>query len=219
MQTSVNLNNLLKDLVSFAYPELQKRVVVASWGKTSSFGQVRWNDDSQEISIKIDKCVRGWHPAGITGLLSHELSHPTQRGSGLKELKTDEDVIKRGLGPYLAIDRILAGKYEDHIMRRGKDRYLGYRSIRGHLTPQETRDLDRLMSDTQLKPVASGKRTLLHDSVFYEKGGTTTISVEGHKFTLPHGFDDPDIKMVIRGGTVYVYADEILVGQYEEDVL
>ena len=218
MPATIDINELIRTLVSFAYPELQKRQVVASWGRTSNYAQVRWSDDDNEIKIRINKNVRRWHQAGITGLLSHELSHPAQSGSGFKEKRTDEDVIARGLGSYLAVERILAGKYEDHIISRGKDRYLGYRTIRNLLTSQEIQNLDILMSKMKLKPVQHTNPTMFsHDSALFEKGGETMISIDGNQFTLPDGLQDPDIKMVNRDGLVMVYADEILVGQYEED--
>ncbi len=122
------------------------------------------------------------------------------------------------LGSYLAVERILAGKYEDHIVSRGKDRYLGYRTIRGLLTTQEIQNLDILMTKMKLKPVQHTNPTMFsHDSALFEKRGETMISIDGNQFTLPDGLQDPDIKMVNRDGLVMVYADEILVGQYEED--
>jgi len=218
MPATNDINEFIKTLQIFAYPELEKKQVVASWGKTSNFAQVRWSDDDNEIRIRINKNVRTWHQAGITGLLSHELSHPAQSGSGLKEKRTDEDVITRGLGSYLAVERILAGKYEDHIVSRGKDRYLGYRTIRNLLTSQEIQNLDTLMSEMQLKPVQQTNLTIFsHDSALFEKGGKTMISINGNQFTLPDGLQNPDIKMVNQDGLVLVYADEILVGQYDED--
>ncbi len=218
MPATIDINDLIRTVVSFAYPELQKKQVVASWGNTSNYAQVRWSDDDNEINIRINKNVRMWHQAGLTGLLSHELSHPAQSGSGFKEKRTDEDVIARGLGSYLAVERILAGKYEDHIVSRGKDRYLGYRTIRNLLTSKEIQNLDILMSKMKLKPVQHTNPTIFsHDSALFEKGGKTMISIDGNQFTLPDGLQNPDIKMVNRDGSVMVYADKILVGQYEED--
>ncbi|MHA2024924.1 MAG: hypothetical protein ACW98U_03390 [Candidatus Thorarchaeota archaeon] len=217
MSTSSDLKKVTKTLVSVAYPELQKNEIVTSWGKTSSFGQVRWSDDDDTIQIKLNKSVKSWHQAGIIGLLSHELSHPSQKDSGFKERKTDEDVISRGLGPYLAVERVIAGKYEDHIIQRGKDRYLGYRSIRKLLTEIEVKNLDVLMSNLNLKPVkASHRHSFSHDSILYEKDGISTIVIDGENFVIPQGMIDPDIKIVHRDGFVLVYADEEIIGQYEE---
>ncbi|MFW9983073.1 MAG: hypothetical protein ACFFE3_14310, partial [Candidatus Thorarchaeota archaeon] len=154
----------------------------------------------------------------ITGLLSHELSHPAQSGSGLKELETDLDTISRGLGSYLAVERLFAGKYEDHIISRGKDRYLGYRSIRTRLTKLEIQNLDILMSKLQLKPIPSTKHTRpTHDFVLFKSNRGTVISIDGIQFEIPDEIINPDIKMVLKEGKVSVYVDEILVGQYEDD--
>ena len=208
---------MAKTLVSLVYPELQRKEVVVSWGRTSSYGQVRWSDDDNKIRIRLNKSIQVWHQAGITGLLSHELSHPSQKGSGLKEWKTDEDVIMRGLGPYLAVERLLTGKYEDHVIQNGKDRYFGYRQIRQALTPVETKHLDRLLADLNLKPTRVIQHSWVsHDSVIHEREGVTSIIVEGQQFLLPEGLTEPDIKTVNREGIVSVYADEILIGQYEE---
>jgi hypothetical protein len=217
MDSVTDINNLAKTLMFIAYPELQEREIEVSWGHTSSYGQVRWSDEDNEIYIKLNRNVKIWHQAGIIGLLSHELSHPSQKGSGLKEWRTDEDVVMRGLGPYLAVERLLTGKYDDHVIQNGKDRYFGYRAIRESLTPLETNNLDILLSELNLKPT---RETLhpwfIHDSVIYNHGRVSSIVVEGEHFILPEGLVDPDIKTVNQNGTVSVYADQILIGQYEE---
>jgi hypothetical protein len=215
MLQPINVNELIRSLVSVAYPELQDKEIVASWGRISSFGQVRWSDDDEIIRVRLNKSVQSWHHAGITGLLSHELSHPSQNGLGLQEMSTDEDVVSRGLGPYLAVERSLTGIYEDHVIYRGKDRYLGYRTIRNLLTQREVRDLDVLMSDMNLKP--AHQSLVSHDSVLREVDGRTTIVVDGFQFLLQAGVQDPDIKLVDRDGHVYVYSDETLIGQYQVD--
>ncbi len=216
MPAVIDINELSKILVSFAYRELQKKKIVVKWGKTSSFGQVRWSDDNDEIDIRINQSVKGWHQAGITGLLSHELSHPAQSGTGFKEIETDEDVINRGLGPYIAVERLLTGKYKDHIISRGKDRYLGYESIRNRLTPFEIQNLDILLSNMKMKPVSSKDLKIHHDSALFKKEGISTISIDGNVFVLPETLDCPDIKLLNREGIVFVFADEILIGQFEE---
>ena len=138
MSNDIDVSALVDVLISSAYPELRNSNMSVSWGKTSSFAQIQWSDSKDDISIRINTKVKEWHEAGVTGLISHELSHPAQRGGGLSELKTDRDAISRGFGPYLAVERLFAGKYEDHVVRRGKDRYLGYRSIRVQLTHLES---------------------------------------------------------------------------------
>ena len=209
---------LVEVLISTAYPELQKSNMSVSWGKTSSFAQIQWSDSKDDISIRVNKKVKDWHEAGITGLISHELSHPAQRGGGLSELKTDRDAISRGFGPYLAIERIFAGKYEDHVIRRGKDRYLGYRSIRAQLTHLESQQLDILLSEIGLAPTKHPSPvTMSHDIAMFDRENITTLTIEGHQFLLPQGIQNPDIKLVERTNVTYVYADEILVGEFSEE--
>ncbi len=218
MSGTANIEVLVKDLVSYAYPELQEKRLEVSWRRMSNFGQVRWSDADDTISISINKNVRAWHQVGITGLLSHELSHPSMTGPSQLESRTDMDVISRGLGLYLAVERVLAGKYQDHIILRGKDRYLGYRTIRNLLTPIEIDNLDALMSDMNMKPsVQSQRHEISHDSVIYEKAGISVITIEGFQFSLPHGVQNPDIKIVDKDGSVSVYADEVFVGSYQEE--
>jgi len=218
MPEILDISSLANSLISSAYPELKKSELFISWGKTSSFAQVHWSESKEEISIRINNNVKKWHEAGIIGLLSHELSHPAQEGSGFIELKTDKDAISRGLGPYLAVERILAGKYEDHRVKRGKDRYLGYRSIRAELTYIESNQLDLLLAEIGLIPTKpTSPVTLSHDIAMYDKGRITTLTVDGHQFQLPRGVLNPDIKIVERDCNTFVYADDILIGQFCKD--
>lgn len=213
-----DISTLVKVLISSAYPELQQSNISASWGKTASFAQVQWNEPKDEISIRINNDVKTWHEAGTIGLISHELSHPAQKGKGLSELKTDIDTITRGLGPYLAVERLFAGKYEDHVIRRGKDRYLGYRSIRLELTHPESQQLDMLLSEIGLVPTKQPSPNVLrHDIAMCGEENRTTLTIEGHQFDLPRGIQNPDIKLIERDLVTYVYADEILVGEYTEE--
>jgi hypothetical protein len=213
-----DISKLVKTLISSTYPELQQSYVSISWRKTSSFAQIQWDESKEDITIRINKDVKTWHEAGITGLLSHELSHPAQKGDGLKEIKTDNDAIIRGLGPYLAVERLLAGKYEDHVIRRGKDRYLGYRTIRAQLTHHESQQLDALLSEIGLIPSKFQSPVIkTHDVALFNKGRRTTLTIEGYRFLLPEGMKDPAIKLVERNYVTYVYADDIILGEYTEE--
>ena len=213
-----DISTLVKVLVSSAYPELQQSNISVSWGKTSSFAQIQWGESKDNISIRVNSSVKTWHESGINGLMSHELSHPAQKGEGLSELKTDNDAITRGLGPYLAVERLFAGKYEDHVVQRGKDRYLGYRSIREQLTHLECQQLDVLLSEIRLVPTKQPSPvTLSHDIALFNRSSKTTLTIEGHQFILPSDIQNPDIKLVERNLVTYVYADEILVGEYTEE--
>lgn len=218
MPEAPDISTLVESLISSAYPELQKSNMSVSWGKTSSFAQIQWGESKDEISIKVNNNVKTWHESGITGLISHELSHPAQRGVSLSELKTDNDAISRGFGPYLAVERLFAGKYEDHVIRRGKDRYLGYRSIRAQLTHLESWQLDVLLSEIGLVPTKyPSPVTMSHDIALFDEESKTTLTIEGHQFLLPQGIQGPDIKLVERNYVTYVYADEILVGEFTEE--
>jgi len=210
-----NLSTLVEVIISSAYPEFQQSNVIMSWGKTSSFAQIQWDESREEISIRVNHTVKTWHESGITGLISHELSHPAQRGSGLNEMKTDNDAISRGLGPYLAVERLFAGKYEDHLIQRGRDRYLGYRSIRAQLTSIESQHLDTLLSELGLVPKKVPSPILMsHDIVVFDKESKTTLTIEGHQFVLPQNVQNPDIKLIERDYVTYVYANDVFLGQF-----
>ena len=212
-----DISTLARVLTSSAYPELQQSNISVSWGKTSSFAQIQWGETKDEISIRINTNVKTWHDAGITGLISHELSHPAQKGEGLSELKTDNDAIIRGLGPYLAVERLFAGKYDDHVIRSGKDRYLGYRSIRAQLTHLESHQLDLLLSSIGLVPAKKSSPVMLsHDIAMFDRASKTILTIEGRQYHLSKGVQNPDIKLVERNHITYVYADEILVGEFSE---
>ncbi len=218
MPENPDISSLVKNLISLAYPELIASEVSISWRRTSSFAQIHWSESKEEISIRINNNVKIWHEAGIIGLLSHELSHPAQEGSGFSELKTDEDAISRGLGPYLAVERVFAGKYEDHAIKRGKDRYLGYRSIREQLTYIESNQLDLLLANIRLIPSKRTSRaTLNHDIAIYDKERITTLAIDGHQFQLPQSVLNPEIKIVERNCVTLVYVDEVLVGQFSKE--
>jgi hypothetical protein len=213
-----DISTLVKTLISTAYPELQKSNVLLSWGRTSAYAQIAWDDVRDQISIQFNKNVETWHETGIIGLISHELSHPAQKGAGLSELKTDKDVITRGFGPYLAIERVYTGKFEDHIIHSGKDRYLGYRSIREQLTKLESQQLDKVLSMIGLIPTKPPSTiTMSHDIAIVEKKTKTTVVIEGHRFLLPENISEPDIKLIERDLIIYVYADDILLGEIHQD--
>ena len=83
----------------------------------------------------------------LYGLLSHELSHIALGVNLHSEFQADRDVIERGLGPYLAIERLFTNKHSDYILREGEDKYLGFISIRKLLSPDEVHQLDTLISE------------------------------------------------------------------------
>ena len=213
-----DVSALVRILISTAYPELVKSQFQIAWGGTSSFAQIQWDESRDVLSIKLNKTLKDWHEACIIGLLSHELSHPAQRGSGLRELKTDTDAISRGFGPYLAVERLFAGKYEDYVISRGRDRYMGYASVRRSLTQIEIQQLDKLLAELHLIP-SKPPRSLdvSHDIAIVDKKRHTTLTVEGHQFSIPEVTQNPDIKLVHRGNMVYVYADEVLIGEFVDD--
>ena len=215
MTKDPDIQTIAEYLISIAYPELKQSRMTVSWGKISSYAQIQWTEYKETITLKMNKSVKKWHNASITGLIAHELSHPAQNNSGLNEQNTDTDAIERGFGPYLAIERLYAGKYDDHIIQRGKDRYLGYRTIRQQLTHLEKQQLDLSLSKIGLIPQKMATSALQsHDVILHTTHNTMMITIEGHEFILPEHIKNPDIKLLVRDRITQVYANEILVGEF-----
>ena len=133
-------------LMNQAYADIKDRTVKVEWGGTGANAVVIWSKNKTDV-IRCNRIVRDWPEPALIGLISHELSHIALGVNLHNELQADRDVIERGLGLYLAIERIFTNKGADHIVREGEDRYLGYASIRKILTAHEVHQLDILMSD------------------------------------------------------------------------
>ena len=212
------LNEIVVRLVTHCYPELQKRPVCAKWARISSFGDVSW-DDRGPIVIRCNEEVNSWHEAQLTGLLAHELSHPAQIGNMSTEEDTDLDVIKRGLGTYLAAERIAAGKYIDHKIRGGRDRYLGYRTIRSELTSNEAIQLDTLLKMMRIVPALKREKAshIPYDLTIVNKDEGTYIRVEGYEFLVKEIPDEADIRLVVNGKVVHLYLNDKHAGSLPLD--
>ncbi|MHA2082894.1 MAG: hypothetical protein ACXABD_04010 [Candidatus Thorarchaeota archaeon] len=210
--------DLVSNVVNYAYPELRTCDFVVDWRRMSSFAVIRWENLEKRISISLDKSIAAWPEPAMFGLLSHELSHPANRRGGFSEEETDLDVIDRGLGPYLAIERIFAGKYLDHMVRKQRDKYLGYASIRDLLTSDESNQLNRLLRYLRLRPPTKDDHLegRIHDTYIQQNSNTATIVVAGRKFDLDSYSTNPDVKLIIRNDIVSVYVDEVLVGEFED---
>jgi hypothetical protein len=217
---SLNLMSLAKQLIAHAYPELSQTNITIDYGRTSSYANVRWGrEDGIQVTCSVSS--RDWPEPALLGLIAHELSHPVQTQDWHSEMKTDQDVLSRGLGPYLAMERVLTGKYEDHSLRGGIDRYLGYSTIRDLLNPRETSNLDRLLDDFRLVPSKFLRKDLdiLHDTITFDERRSTTMVVEGRLLVLPPVPSDADIKILVRNNHAIIYVDDLEIGDFllEED--
>ena len=130
------------------------------------------------------------------------------------EASTDLDVIDRGLGVYLATERVTTGRYKDQTTHRGRDRYYGYRSIRQRLTRQETAQLDRLLNDLRIMPSISsdGGMGRIHDIAVVENE-RGQMSVGGYLFRGLQIPSSSGVKLVIRDDVAYLYVNDQIVGQ------
>ena len=138
-------------LIKRAYADIKDRTVKVVWGSTGT-NAVIIRSQNKSDTIRCNRAVRNWPEPALNGLLSHELSHIALGSEMHTELQADKDVIARGLGHYLAVERAFTNKHSDHVLREGEDRYLGYASIRKLLKFQEVQQLDSLMSDFGLEP-------------------------------------------------------------------
>jgi hypothetical protein len=207
------LQELVEQIIEIAYPELAGCNIVSKWGRTSCFATVSWTSDRKNLEIYCNSKTKKWHEAALYGLLSHELSHPVQGVSDRPENDADIDVIRRGLGPYLAVERATSGKYEDYIIKKGKDRYLGYRSIRKYLSGEELSQLDALLREMRLIPHKNERHQLPHnDLAMFKTEKSTMISIAGHTITMDRIVDISQIEIITKDSIsrVYLDGDEIL---------
>lgn len=215
----LDLTQLVNRLVETAYPELNPSNIIIDWGRTSSFATVSWTNDFKDIRIRCSSETKRWHEAGLTGLLAHELSHPAQMKKKQSEKSTDLDAVERGFGPFLGVERLFAGKYEDHIIKRGKDRYLGYRSIRQLLTESETIHLDALLLQLRLIPSKKMERPRkYHDIVIMHTSTSTTIRIDGNDFELLSRKENPIITFRQKGKYIHVIVDDEDAGYFESSI-
>lgn len=206
-----DLQSLTQLLTQNAYPELVKGHISVNVGGIRAYGQVRWSG-IDDIRIRCCKDVLKWPEPVVLGLLAHELSHPAL-GQKASEMSTDNDVIKRGLGHYLAAERAFVGKYEDHRLARGKDMYLGFQTIHDLLNLHEQKLLRYLLDDFNITQSESGSRIFrrFHDTAIYESSSHTLLRVEGHIVETPSLDLEADIKFLFREGQLLIYADDEVV--------
>ncbi|MFW9920971.1 MAG: hypothetical protein ACFFED_15325 [Candidatus Thorarchaeota archaeon] len=148
---SKTLQEYIETIKAYAYPELSEVGVLGTWKRITSFAFVELGS-SITSTIRCNLVVKKWPEPALIGLLAHELSHIVQRNTSPDEQNTDLDAISRGLGVYLAIERVYIGKYFDHVIRSGKDRYLGYQEIRSLLDGHEIEQLDALLEMLGMLP-------------------------------------------------------------------
>ncbi|MFX0046454.1 MAG: hypothetical protein ACFE8Z_11445, partial [Candidatus Hermodarchaeota archaeon] len=67
---SPTLTELGERLVSFAYRELSQTNVAFSYGRISSFANVRWGENSIQVTCSFKS--RNWAEPALIGLISHE---------------------------------------------------------------------------------------------------------------------------------------------------
>ncbi|MHA1930251.1 MAG: hypothetical protein ACTSV2_16900 [Candidatus Thorarchaeota archaeon] len=209
-----SLERVVSDLVTYAYNDLDSKRFIIKIAKISSFACITWDSNQDTIRLTCNRIIMNWHEAPIIGLLAHELSHPASKKGEQKEESTDLDVIERGLGSYLAVERIMTNKYTDYVIRKGKDRYLGYNTIRDYLDMQELDHLDRLLSDIRL---TSTSRTyveeLEHDYVVMRDGKITSLR---NGAIIDNPDVDSDLKYRIHENSTYVYLDDELVAKFDD---
>ena len=207
------LDEYIKLLVENAYREIGHREIKAEWGRLRSFAIVTMNQEGP-VMIKCNSVARAWPEPALFGLLSHELSHVIVGDVPDTEKRTDLDVIERGLGVYLAVERVILDKYSDHIIGNGKDRYLGYNSIRSLLASHQIQQLDLLMSDLGMIP--SSTDILLHDFAVLHDKDTSRVLIDGHSINIDEVDLMDDIKIIIGHETVQILLNESVIGEFQK---
>ncbi|MFX1263177.1 MAG: hypothetical protein ACFFAZ_13900 [Promethearchaeota archaeon] len=207
---SNDIGELGRRLVFHAYPELAGRNIEVSTGNLRSYGLVRWSDAGR-ISITCHQDALYWPEPAIIGLLAHEISHPA-KGKDSSEETTDLDVIDRGLGHYLATERAYVNMYEDYTVRRRKDRYLGFQSIRKLLNDHEIVMLEQILEDFRIIPSKKTTRFgLIHDTAIHDGVEHSTLMIEGQAIRVKGVRAGADLKLLFRDRVLYVYADDEVV--------
>ena len=141
------------------------------------------------------------------------MSHPAT-GRISSEEATDREVILRGLGHYLAVERAFVNKYNDHKTSGGKDRYMGFQSITKLLNDHEYRIMEHLLEDFKILPFrASTKFRLLHDTAIHDGIGQSVLMIEGQAITVKGARPESDIKLLFRDEILNIYADDEIVAQ------
>ena len=215
MNGAKNLSSLVNRLIEYAYPELDRCEITIGWGRITSFATISWNQDNVDIRIRCSNETKKWPEAPLIGLLAHELSHPAQKRESQTEQSTDLDAIERGFGPYLGVERLFAGKYEDYAIRKGKDRYLGYRSIRNHLSETELSHLDSLLTQLRLIPQTMANRSQIHHDIsILNSLNSTVIKIDGYEFELPL-VKNPNVTFVSKGSSTHVFVNGDDIGSLE----
>jgi hypothetical protein len=213
------LPDLVQQIVIEAYPELKDRSINAKWGRTASFAVVTWTSSEKNIGITCHQKTKKWHEAALIGLLAHELSHPVKHRIINSEEAIDLDVIERGLGPFLAVERAVTGKYEDYRIHSGRDRYLGYRTIRTYLTDEELKQLEFLLEEMRLVPMAKDRPQLeIHELSILNSGNRTEIIADGHAFLVDFEVVKREIKAIAKGGQVCIFINGREIGEYPQTV-
>jgi len=142
--------DIIFTLMSKEYADIKNRTVHILWARAGANAVIVWSQNKTD-TIRCNITVSEWPEPAIIGLLAHELSH-IALGAGLhSELQADEDVIERGLGHFLAIERAFTKKYADHVLREDEDRYLGYSSIKKLLKSRQRKQLASLMTEHGIK--------------------------------------------------------------------
>lgn len=210
-----SLTRIISSLVTYAYNDLDSKRFIIKTAKISSFACITWDSNQDTIRVTCNKIILNWHEAPVIGLLAHELSHPASKKGGQKEEATDLDVIQRGLGPYLALERIMTNKYLDYVIRNGQDRYLGYSTIRNYLDVQELNHLDRLLRDLRLTTTTRNyPQKLQHDYVVMYDDKITALR---NGAILNDEQDvDSELKYRTHDNSTYVYLDDELVAKFDD---
>ncbi|TFG29582.1 hypothetical protein EU527_15680 [Candidatus Thorarchaeota archaeon] len=219
MKSKKDIYNQVRNLVELVYTEFRNYDITIDWGRANYFASIIWNQKNHEIIIRCNTVTKKWHEAALYGLLSHELSHPLSKKSKNLEMNTDIDVINRGLGIYLAIERLFTGKYEDHVIKRGRDRYLGYSSIRKLLSNEELEQLDRLLVEMRMIPMKKANlKRQYHDMSIVQFNETTSISIDGKQISVEGRITDRDVRIVDKCDQSIIYVKNIEVAKLDNNI-
>ncbi len=224
-----DMSLLVERLIKYAYPELRSRDFIILWRDINAIADITWAKWGGEVRIRLHPIVKTFNDPMLIGTFAHELSHVALKENNSDEWETDFDVIRRGLGPYLAIERASTGLYNDQPARGRSKPYMGFYSIMHVLSEENKKNTLQLANliglnlkeekpliDPNLLPIS-------HDSLYQKYADDRfVLSIDGEEFLLDTPYDEnSEINIEIHNGKIVVLVNgkEINVRQFNSSIL
>jgi len=209
-----DMSLLVERLIKYAYPELRTRDFIILWRNINAIADITWAKWGGEVRIRLHPIVKSFNDPMLIGTFAHELSHVALKENNSDEWETDFDVVKRGLGPYLAIERASTGIYYDQPARGKSKPYMGFYTIMGLLSEDSKKNTERLAKlinldiARELPLISTKSMPMSHDTLYQKFDNEYVLSIDGEEILLDAEYDEnSDINIEIRNGEIVVFID------------